>query len=327
MLLFYLGHYAVFGQETTISGEVIAEKSGEPIIGATIFYDGSSLGTITDIDGKFKLTTKNVIYAPLVVRSLGFETAYLPNLDTSFIRVPMKEAAIALSEVVLEPDTWSRAKKLKVFRREFLGFGRHRCIIENENDIRLYYNKAKKTLYAYAENPILIRNKKLGYEVIYDLKDFELSLNYDSAETDAVRQILYAGTMQFKDLPEKNNLYKKRRQKAYFGSKLHFFRALYADRLTDEGFSFYLRGFIVPLDKVFSVKMVDKFLVVSRIQKSGKLGVFYKDNLLSSLHLEMDEFKVDAYGNHSPAYGLLFSGSMGENRIAQTLPIDYEVPD
>lgn len=45
---------AAFGQ-TKISGTVIFQDDGEPVIGATVLVDGSKVGTVTDIDGKFTL--------------------------------------------------------------------------------------------------------------------------------------------------------------------------------------------------------------------------------------------------------------------------------
>ena len=45
---------AAFGQ-TKISGTVIFQDDGEPVIGATVLVDGSKSGTVTNIDGQFTL--------------------------------------------------------------------------------------------------------------------------------------------------------------------------------------------------------------------------------------------------------------------------------
>ena len=45
---------AAFGQ-TKISGTVIFQDDGEPVIGATVLVDGSKSGTVTNIDGHFTL--------------------------------------------------------------------------------------------------------------------------------------------------------------------------------------------------------------------------------------------------------------------------------
>jgi len=315
----------LLGQEQVISGEVLTKANNEPIVGAVVFYDGSALGTITDIDGKFTLTSKSTTKSALVIRSLGYKTITLTSLDTDFIRVFMEPAAIELSEVTLEPDTWSRKKKLKVFKREFLGKG-HRCDILNADDIRLYYNKTKKTLYAFTERPIRVRNYSLGYSLIYDLTDFEVKLRYDSAQQDAVKQVFYAGNTQFVDDSNDNDAKAfRKRKKAYFGSPLHFFRALYSNRLQKEGFQLFKRGFPVQVKEVFGFRTVDDILYVSKRNGIRKLDVLFQQKKQSFFELHTDEFIIDAYGNYAPTYGVLFGGEMGKQRIGSMLPIDYEV--
>ena len=43
--------------QTTISGTVISSEDNEPIIGASVIIDGTSTGSITDIDGHFEFTS------------------------------------------------------------------------------------------------------------------------------------------------------------------------------------------------------------------------------------------------------------------------------
>ena len=42
-------------ENVTVAGTV-KDVNGEPIIGANVLVSGSTVGTITDIDGKFSLT-------------------------------------------------------------------------------------------------------------------------------------------------------------------------------------------------------------------------------------------------------------------------------
>ena len=41
--------------QTAISGTVTAADTGEPLIGVNILVEGTSTGTITDLDGRFSL--------------------------------------------------------------------------------------------------------------------------------------------------------------------------------------------------------------------------------------------------------------------------------
>lgn len=43
---------ATFAQTATVSG-VVKDDTGEPVIGAGVLVKGTTLGTITDIDGHF----------------------------------------------------------------------------------------------------------------------------------------------------------------------------------------------------------------------------------------------------------------------------------
>ena len=58
MLLFtclFMSIGFVTAQTSTISGIVISEEDGEPIVGASVLVKGTSLGTVTNIDGKFTI--------------------------------------------------------------------------------------------------------------------------------------------------------------------------------------------------------------------------------------------------------------------------------
>lgn len=45
----------VYAQDVKVSGTVIAEADKFPIIGANIVVKGTTIGTVTDIDGNFSL--------------------------------------------------------------------------------------------------------------------------------------------------------------------------------------------------------------------------------------------------------------------------------
>ena len=56
----------VMAQTSTVSGTVFAEDNNEPIIGASVLVKGTTLGAVTDIEGKFTIlnvpgTAKTVI--------------------------------------------------------------------------------------------------------------------------------------------------------------------------------------------------------------------------------------------------------------------------
>ena len=85
---------AMYGQ-TEITGTVEDEMG--PVIGATVKEKGTSNGTVTDFDGKFKLKVK--AGAMLVFSYVGFLNQELPAQNG--MKVMMKEDAQSLQEVVV----------------------------------------------------------------------------------------------------------------------------------------------------------------------------------------------------------------------------------
>ncbi len=89
-----------FGQSTTISGVVKDHRTGESIPGATILLKGSTIGTVTDLDGKYvlRVSEDNAI---LVVSFIGYKTLEIETNGRSVIDVRLTESSTQLSEVVV----------------------------------------------------------------------------------------------------------------------------------------------------------------------------------------------------------------------------------
>ena len=56
----------LWGQNHSIKGQIVDAKSNEPLIGVNITVEGTSNGTISDIDGRFTLS----VAANAVLKSL-----------------------------------------------------------------------------------------------------------------------------------------------------------------------------------------------------------------------------------------------------------------
>ena len=79
-----------------ISGTIV-DAQGEPIIGANVMVKGTTIGTITDFDGKYTLEAQTG--STLVISYIGFETLEVKAENGQNIR--LREDAQALSEVVV----------------------------------------------------------------------------------------------------------------------------------------------------------------------------------------------------------------------------------
>ena len=93
----------MYAQGGEISGTVV-DATGEPIIGATVMEQGTSNGTVTDIDGNFKIKVE--ANKTLVFTYIGFQPQELPAQDG--MKVVMNDDALSLNEVVVTGYTVQR---------------------------------------------------------------------------------------------------------------------------------------------------------------------------------------------------------------------------
>lgn len=84
--------------DRTISGTV-TDQDGEPIPGATISIPGTSIGTATNLEGKYNITVPD--NATLVFSFIGFESQTVEINNQSTIDVSLRLSTQALEEVVV----------------------------------------------------------------------------------------------------------------------------------------------------------------------------------------------------------------------------------
>lgn len=88
--------------QTTITGRVTDEQSKEPLVGVSIVIQGKVIGTITDGNGNFKLSTKDNPPLTLAFSMVGYETQEaVLNSTTETLNISLKERVIQGQEVVI----------------------------------------------------------------------------------------------------------------------------------------------------------------------------------------------------------------------------------
>lgn len=91
---------AVSQQETRKVKGIVKDSSGEPIIGANVLVKGTSIGTITDMDGNFILDVPSD--CTLQISYIGFNTQEIKVTNqTNDLTVSLKEDTETLDEVVV----------------------------------------------------------------------------------------------------------------------------------------------------------------------------------------------------------------------------------
>ena len=85
-------------QTKTVKGTVVDSK-GEPIIGANVLVKGTTVGSITDLDGKFTLEAAEGQI--LVISYIGYTNYEVKVSNKSTLHITLKEDSKALDEVVV----------------------------------------------------------------------------------------------------------------------------------------------------------------------------------------------------------------------------------
>lgn len=89
--------------QTTIKGRVTDVRNGEPVIGATLAPTiGGELGTVTDFDGNFSLTTKLELPFTIRVQFIGYRAQEVDVYDASEpIDIELTDDNNKINEVVV----------------------------------------------------------------------------------------------------------------------------------------------------------------------------------------------------------------------------------
>mgnify|MGYP003426744860 FL=1 len=74
MACIVMGIGLVNAQISKVTGTVISEEDGLPIVGASVVVKGTSTGTITDVDGKFTLENLPSSAKTLMISFVGLRT-------------------------------------------------------------------------------------------------------------------------------------------------------------------------------------------------------------------------------------------------------------
>jgi TonB-dependent starch-binding outer membrane protein SusC len=97
-LLFALGLNGAFAQSISLEG-VVQSSDGEALPGVTVSVENTKNGTLTDQNGKFKLSAPS--NGTLVLSYIGFETLKVPINNRNIINITLKTSDQNLSEIVV----------------------------------------------------------------------------------------------------------------------------------------------------------------------------------------------------------------------------------
>lgn len=233
----------ISAQSFIVKGKITDKTTGAALTGASVFCQNTTLGTATNSEGEFTLYLTNGGY-DLVVSFNGYETFSMrinnntENLQGLAIALNQKEKSLEEVSVTVTTevkDGW--VKYGDFFKEQFIGLSLNSesCQIENPESLRFFFSKKRNRLKVTAKEEIKITNRALGYTIRYQLDSFVHE--YGSGLTQ------YTGFPFFEEItgtPEDSIKWAVNREKAYYGSLLHFMRCYYDSTLGENGYKMEL---------------------------------------------------------------------------------------
>jgi len=243
----------------SISGKVIDAETLSPIPNCHVYISGTTIGTVTDEDGNFKIKGLVLGRYTLVISHLSYElvpvdiTLIDKDDDLGEIKMKIKVQATYSVEVYNKNDPeWNR--NIRRFNKSVFGeyYEKDKIQIPNEYNLNYWYTDIPEKLgekefkYSKSRYDIVTTGKGISLEEPFDLEihnsftgyllDFSVQDYYVGLQTED----FILGYMRFEEMvPKDENQkvnWKENREKAYYGSLNHFFKSLLNGKFIDEGY-------------------------------------------------------------------------------------------
>lgn len=235
LILCLLFPFVTLAQNGIITGKITRTDTKAPIGQANVFLSNTTAGSATADDGTYTLAHLKPGEYTLVVSIVGYEgytKTVLVGSEPIKLDIELSPKTIELRDVIITtPANWK--KNYDQFVKEFIGTDENakQCFVENPHEVNLEYHKSQQMLEAYTNTFLVVDNLALGYKVKFLINEFTSSKLTDI--------ISYSGQRLFQELPgskKQKEEWHKKREAAYYGSAMHFYRSLYANKLDSEGF-------------------------------------------------------------------------------------------
>ena len=320
ILVFMFAIFNLIAYSQVIKGTIFDEKTKNTIPYASVYLNGTFVGTTSDRQGNFELNNPKNSTMPLTISAIGYYSTTMTHFTSGdSLSIYLKPKDYELRETTVKSKSLLRRRKknLAIFRDEFLGTtpNAKKCMILNVIDITFDYNSKGDTLKAYALKPIVVENNALGYTITYYLDKFEFYMNKET--------VFFIGNIKFSETKTTEGtqmLYDDARKQAYLGSKMHFFRSLWNNDLKEQGF--FMTNMVGQNLKMENVVVLDS-MNNKYLHYPTRINIWNND-MFTSIYLLKNYVYFDKTGYFDPS-GINWIGNMGEGRIADWLPYEYTV--
>ncbi len=344
-----------FSQGREASGKVVDQESGEGVSYATIYVNGTTIGTSSNLEGLFRISRIS-LPCELIVSHVSYELQALYIEDTtqlSGINFELTKRILAINELTVIADS-ARKDYLALFKDWFLGLNHIELGADILNDSALHFIPlANDQFEAYASQPLEVELPATGYRLKVDLVHFKLLEREEiGAYHCSILGYFYFEEILADSRRKQRGIYRKRVE-SYYNSRLHFCRSLYNNKLQENGYLFSRVCFeeVEEEDDLNSLRKIDfsqlylkeetgnTVLILSDFRcpdfrisyyhRAGNKPVDLKhhyghpSNLSASgLRFLKDTVRIYPSGR-IPENSILFGGGIGDKGVATLLPEDY----
>ena len=328
------------------------KTTGAPVIFAHVYLANTTQGTTSEADGHFVLSRVPPGEFTLVCSMVGYEP-FLYNIQvmegrSMEMNIELSPSRQVLDEIELkgnEDRKWNR--QFRIFERELLGDVPNavRCEIMNPWVVDFETKKFEDFFSAHADQPLVIQNRILGYQITFLLRQFEMTGG----------QLIYIGFPSFEALNVDDwdyvENFLRNREDTFKGSTRHFFYALIQDQLEEEGFKVYRAtreydadwpnrlseavnaGYLRPLED--SEILIDPDWEGNfKIYTGDILEIHYTKRLWGRSPYTDAPFEVSRITINDPLmvarhgyvfnpYSFIVYGYLAQERVANMLPFEY----
>lgn len=218
-----------------LSGKIFDKSNNQPLDGVSIFLDNTTIGTTSDSSGKILINQIPFGNYTLVISKMGYKIItkkieIKKNLNE--LTVQLIPEIIKLDEVIVKPDPY-RKNYIALFYNAFIGDMSlsEQCKILNTSALVFHPNTDENTLTVRTNGILLVENKILGYKLHVKLDSLKINFN--------LRKTTYKASVFLEEMygeASQKKRWEKNRKRAYLGSIRHFYRSLYNNNLSDNGF-------------------------------------------------------------------------------------------
>jgi len=306
----------------SVSGKVLNEVTGSPMAAASVFAQNTTIGTITDENGHFKLQLPPGGYE-LVFTFTGFKTEIrrITTADAGeAVNVGLKEKEKELETVAITSTNEVKdglEKYGQFFYEEFIGKTSNSkvCNIQNAEALHFFFSKKRNRLKITATEPVIIKNNALGYNIKYTIDSFTHEYNTGVS--------IYSGSPLYEEMQGDSTqklLWQANRKAAFKGSLLHFMRSVYNKNLKEQEFEIQ---FIVQQNGIENaIKLKDTYGAINYIKDDSTQTVEIMPNQKNVGILFMAEKPVEAYTLAHPTEPKDFKFSMLIFKPTESLTIE-----